>query len=363
MYKNTGMEFCLSGIVIRHILLITVVACISCDSSSSPVDENDTSDIAPKQGDYHVDIHDAAKAFQGTTIFADTHDEQKIKIVEVDMDGTVIWEYTLPSDIVASKTVGLDVEVLESGNILLTLSGSGVFEINRGGTVVWEHRDTKISHDADRLGNGNTIYVYGNDDTKDDPCVKEIDPSGNMVWSWYARDVFDPKLYADIFRNGWTHANSVTRMENGNTLVSLRNFNRTVEIDTDGALVWEIDWENLYQTGFEWKSDPHDPELQTGNTMLCCLQWETPYQAVEIDRTSKLPVWEYHRNNFRTCRDADRLPNDNVLLVGVMEDTNESVIFEVTRDHEIVWQLKLYKVPVNQAPGHFFKAQRLSAIQ
>ena len=62
-------------------------------------------------------------------------------------------------------------------------------------------------------------------------------PVGEIVWSWYAKDEYDVAPYADIDDEGWTHANAVTRLSNGNTLVSLRNFNLTVEVDPDGDVV------------------------------------------------------------------------------------------------------------------------------
>jgi hypothetical protein len=62
---------------------------------------------------------------------------------------------------------------------------------------------------------------------------------------------------------------------------------------------------------------------------------------------------------LRTTRDCDRLTNGNTLMVGVMHEDDESVIFEVTSAGEIVWQLRLKCAPVGQNPGWFYKAQRI----
>jgi hypothetical protein len=63
---------------------------------------------------------------------------------------------------------------------------------------------------------------------------------------------------------------------------------------------------------------------------------------------------------LRTARDGDRLPNGNTLIVGVLQGEEESVIFEVTPEGEIVWQLKLADVPAWRKSGWFYKAERIS---
>ena len=56
--------------------------------------------------------------------------------------------------------------------------------MNSNGDAVWEYDGSNIypyylwgPHDADRLPNGNTLYVCGNNDSKDDAQVKEINAS------------------------------------------------------------------------------------------------------------------------------------------------------------------------------------------
>ena len=101
--------------------------------------------------------------------------------------------------------------------------------------------------------------------------------------------------------------------------------------------------------------------MQPGNTLLICLHRPTPHQVVEIDRTTGGIVWQYWRDNLRTTRDSDRLSNGNTLIVGVMSDTEDSVIFEVTESGEIVWQLKIKETPTGTRPGHFYKAERIES--
>lgn len=315
-------------------------------------------------GEIVVDIWQKDKAFNGTTLFAVVHPNNP-RIVEVDMQGKVVWEYLLPDSLKKYTNPGLDVELLPNNNILFVLPCKGVYEINRNGEIVWKHLDEKISHDADRLENGNTIYVWGGSDKKDDTQVKEVDPSGKIVWSWKAKKDFDKDPYRDIYKgrdikSGWTHANAVTRLANGNTVVCFRNLYLTVEVNPQGEVVWTYDWST-----FGNNVDPHEPEILPNNNMLIALQNDSPYRAVEIDRSTGKTVWQFSYPGLRTTRDADRLPNGNTLIVGVLKGGEESVILEVTPSSEVVWKLGLKNAPAQRdgkrAPGWFYKAERIPA--
>jgi len=344
--------------LVKTLILAFTLIITGCDQNkkNSPTEtENE-----PVAGDYVVDVYESDRVFPGTTLFTDNHDPENMRVVEVDMDGNIIWEFKVPQTWLIQPVVGFDAELLENGNILIVLSNTGLYEIDRSGNVIWQHLDPKCSHDADRLDNGNTLYVFGNSDVKADTCVKEVDISGNIVWFWKAIEHYNESPYKDVLYQGWCHSNAVTRMENGHTLISIRNFDMTVEVDETGNPVREFQWQDLYPATDFPAFYPHEPEIHTDNTMMVCLQVQSPYEVVEIDKGSGNVLWEYHRDHFRTCRDADRLPNGNVLIVGVMTDWNESVIYEVTPDKEIVWELRLYDTPVDRQPGYFFKAQRIA---
>ena len=46
--------------------------------------------------DIHVDIYVPNKAWHGTTLLADNHRLDRPRIIEVDMQGRIIWEYHVP---------------------------------------------------------------------------------------------------------------------------------------------------------------------------------------------------------------------------------------------------------------------------
>jgi outer membrane protein assembly factor BamB len=348
------------------LLLCSILLLISCgrgDRGKPPPTRGQPPTSVPivevEQGEVYVDLYNPEKTCDGTTLFTDGHDPKNPRIIEVNMPGEIVWEYVLPDNLKRYTQPGFDAEVLSNNNVLIVLPKYGIQEIDRDGNVVWTHRDEKISHDADRLPNGNTIFVFGDNDKKDDAQVKEVNPQGDLVWDWYAKGQFNVTPYDTLERQGWTHTNAVTRLENGNTLISPRNFSLTIEVNPQGEVVWSVDWTALFEGASDRGYDPHEPEILPNNHLLVCLQWETPYQAVEIDRNSGEVVWKYDREGLRTARDCDRLPNGNTLIVGVVESPEDSVIFEVTPQGEIVWELKLKDTPAERSPGWFYKAQRM----
>lgn len=300
-----------------------------------------------------VDIYDKEKAYNGTTLLDDHYNN---RFIEVNMLGEIIWEYKIPEGMTDAENGAFDAELLDNGNILLNVLGSGVHEIDRDGNIVWSYFVEKVSHDADRLSNGNTLFNFGMNDMKKDANVIEVDLEGNIVWQWFARDAYgiDPE-FADSSEGGWAHTNAVQRLDDGTTLVSLRNFNMTVIVDEEGKVVKEYRYDDF------GKSYPHEPEMLDNGNLLVCLQAESPYQVAEFDPEQKM-VWTYADPVLRTTRDCNRLPNGNTLIVSV--DTSvprgESVIFEVTPEGEIVWELRMKNIPLDKGPGWFFKAERVA---
>jgi hypothetical protein len=300
--------------------------------------------------DFIVDISVPEKIWPGTTILPDNHDAAHPRIIEVNQLGEIVWEYPLPDDLKSYTNPGWDVEVLQNGNILTVLPRKGVYEISRDKKIVWKYLDSKVSHDADRLGNGNTLIAFGADDTAGDAQVKEIDPAGNRVWSWYAKDLFTGAEYATISSEGWTHTNAVSRLDSGNTLISLRNFNVIIEVDPKGKLVRTI--------GKGLIEAQHDPLVLPNGNILMANHVE-PHAAIELNQSGNI-VWQFTIPNRRSwpVRDVNRLPNGNTLI------TESDRIVEVTKDKQIVWQFRLATNPftdgMSAAGRGFYKAERIS---
>lgn len=299
--------------------------------------------------DLVVEIYDKDKAMDGTTLFPDNHNTDKPRIIEVNMLGEIIWEYDLPQELKRYTNPGFDVEPLPNNNILFVLPGNGAYEINRNKEIVWSYKTTKISHDADRLPNGNTLIAFGNNDLMSDAQVKEINPKGEIVWSWYAKYYFNKEPYKSISTEGWSHTNAVLRMSNGDTLVSPRNFNMLVEVNPKGEVVKTI--------GKEIMVKQHDPVfLENGNLLFA--NHAEPNKIIELDKNENI-VWEFEITNKRMqpVRDANRLSNGNTLITGTTK------IIEVTPDKEIVWSLAIKDTSAftkqTSAGLGFYKAERI----
>ncbi|MEK6959182.1 MAG: aryl-sulfate sulfotransferase [archaeon] len=315
------------------------------DDTNPPEQTKGTAD-----SDFKITMDDWKKTEWGTTLFADNHTSGKPRIVEVNMKGEIIWEYKIPQALTGYTNPGFDAEVLPSNNVLFLLPRNGVYEINRKGETVWSFKDSKVSHDADRLANGNTLIAYGAMDKPEDMQVREIDKSGKIVWSWKANDYFNTPEYRSINSEGWTHTNGVERLANGNTRISLRNFNFIVEVDKTGKIVKKI--------GEGLLTEQHDPEtLSNGNMILA--DHAKPQSIMELDTNNKI-VWQFMMTDVTDfpARDADRLPNGNTLI------TTSRRLIEVTPGKKIVWELKLTTAAFTQqesASLGFFKAQRILA--
>jgi len=260
-------------------------------------------------------------------------------IYEVDLNGFVTWKYKIPSKINNKRTLrkGADIEWLkESDNFLFVVPLVGIYEVNRQKEIVWSYETKLVSHDADRLPNGNTIFVNAWDKEGDNQVV-EITPRGDIVFEWKISDsgVSCAHKTADCNRGkskgkkyDYTHVNAVQKFEDGSFLVSLRNLHKAVLIDKNLKVVERYRRIRLV----------HDPRLQ-GNELFAV---ERRLGLIKRDRQpiSSRPdskyVFKYLNYGYSFLRTNELIPDGNILLT----DTRNLLVFN--RDSEkIVWKLKL----------------------
>jgi hypothetical protein len=287
--------------------------------------------------DYKVVVLDASKVYPGRTLFTDVSKRSRQAIVEVDSEGRVLWRHE-PSE--AIRGTLLDATYLDDDRVLFTVKGYGVVEINRAGRTLWQHRDAEASHDADRLPNGNTLYNRSWVQKGED-VVREVSPSGEIVWSWNGLREFDKPPFASIKDEGWMHVNAVTRMPSGHTLISIRNFNAVVEVNPAGDVLrsWVFRAEERKTIATEGAirgERNHEPEVLPSGNLLLALR--KPFRYVELNPETQKIVWQWAPPNGAGVnklfnRDVNRLPNGNTLV------TTANQLIEVTMDGTIVWRL------------------------
>jgi len=286
----------------------------------------------------------------------------------------VVWSFT-PEDLiyVPQNRQVMDVERLPSGNTLFNIKDYGAFEVTHDRKLVWKHLDDGISHDVDRLPDGDTIYVRAWV-AKGEDLVREVNPVGKLVWSWNGLARYDRPPFADNDDEGWMHTNAVTRLANGDTMISLRNLDRTVMVNHAGKVVHEVLYgrsisaKHRAQTKKRRGSDavfrPHDPELQPNGNIVVASPGTNRVIEVTNDGTKVHTIGKWPRKtDYRGLRDANRLPNGDTLVVGFFR------IFEIGPDGQVVWSLHRKGVaPTGHAPDSddksdgsiFYKAQRIA---
>lgn len=297
-------------------------------------------------------------------------------------DGDVVWSFA-PED---SRV--FDAELLENGNVLVSYAThlpasecpeehleykpdrcvrNNVVELDYDTKdVVWEYRwlDAFINHhevhDSDRLPSGETAIVdMGND------RAFVVDESGSVVWEWSAREQIGPGTdFWEEFggpsrpapESDWTHMNDIDRTDDGDFLLSIRNFDVVLEVNRSTK---EIEHVTGQPRGTDKEvegrepilDDQHNPML-VGNESHVVVADSEADRIVEVNRSSGEVVWTF-REGLLWPRDADRLPNGNTLVTNSLRYEVE----EVTPEGEVVWR---YEVAWNGKRGIPYEADRVS---
>ena len=256
-----------------------------------------------------------------------------------------------------------------------------LMELDWDGNIVFQHKDLAFHHDFKKLPNGNYIYVAweqldaetiakvrgGVKGSEQQGGVmwsdvyREVDPQGNIVWEWHAKDHLD--FDKDIIgcthpRDEWSHINDLWVCENGDIVSSSRHLDQVIKVSrATGDIVWRwgspsyLDEDGLQINPTEKTlGGPHDahiiPEgLPGAGHMLCYDNAMYRYlsRAVEVDVETGEVVWQstpypnYARGRVpfsAFISGARRMPNGNTVIC----EGGNSRFYEVTPDHEVVWE-------------------------
>lgn len=205
----------------------------------------------------------------------------------------------------------------------------------------------EISHHAEIMPNGNVMLVGSFCD-----CIQERDyDTGEVLWSWSARDTFRDyhndddyymggsvtnirSMYANfaagsaIFPDDWTHLNHAQYLPESDTFIaSLRNFDLVVEVNRAGEVVWS------YGPGI--LKQQHTPRVLDDNTMLVFDNGN--HRAIRIDRETQEIIWQYDDIFAPAMGDVSLLADGNYKVV----DSFRSTIKVVSPDEELLWSLEI----------------------
>jgi hypothetical protein len=281
-------------------------------------------------------IWDHAKTNDGYTIFLGADGVGYM----IDMDGTVVHTWTSP---VAGQQLYIMEPLPKHGVVSYIKPNSGAeisltaLELDYNGSVVWSFDmppkapvGSTFHHDSERLANGNTLLLARQPilrarhlpDRPQDDALLEVDPAGEVVWTWqawqHAKELgFDDEAKGLIAKQGgdWLHCNSVTEIPPnthtdpvfaaGNLIVSLRYSNTILIIEkATGNVAWRIGPDDHITFG---QHNPHMIPLGlqgAGDLLVFDNGSGTGYplkrrapgysQIQEIDPETRLPVWIYN---------------------------------------------------------------------
>lgn len=239
------------------------------------------------------------------------------KVLIVSEGGEIEWEYAAPGC--------QDVWRLPSGNFLLT-HVRGVQEVTPAKQVVWEYKSpggTEI-HNCQPLADGTVMVAECG--TK---RIIEVDRQGVIVKSI---------PFETTTANTHLHTRIARKLANGNYLLALVGEHVVRELDPTGKVVRTI-------------AVPGDPfiglRLPDGNTLIGC---GDGHKVIEVDPADKI-VWQLDENELpgiplRFVAGLQRLPNGNTVVCnwgGHGHVGQQPLIFEVTRDKQVVWKVDDYQ--------------------
>ena len=304
--------------------------------------------------------HDPAASTPGFTIFTPLYVSRTYLL---NMAGDAVHEW----DIVG--TVTAYAQLLENGHLLvatkspesappLQQAGGWIRELDWDGNTVWEYNDPYQHHDLRRLANGNTAYlawellpeefamrVQGGTPGSEHAdgiwgdVIREVDPSGNLVFEWRAWEHLEIEAYPlhpDSNRHEFAHPNTLFPMADGNYLVCFRHIDLLIIVDrATGEITWSRHDPEL--------GGPHDAQfLPNGNLLIFANRGGLRPRGsavIEFDHLTGEEIWAYWGNPTHTfdsnfISGCQRLWSGNTLICEGLWGR----IFEVTPAGEIVWE-------------------------
>jgi outer membrane protein assembly factor BamB len=236
------------------------------------------------------------------------------RLVRLDADGKLAWEYRFPS-------IAVIFQVLANGNILYAYGGNptGVAEIDRNKKIVWNYT-SKCPQvlGCQRLANGNTLIA------EQGPCqAVEVDAKGTI-----ARIIKLSTTEEGYHRQ----VRNVHKLASNNILAAHEGEGAIREVNRDGKVVWEYK---------QVENAPEALRLANGNTLIAC---GTQKKVIEVTTEGKI-VWEFGAMdapdlNLTWISSLQVLKNGNFVVGNFLrgQEGKGAHAFELTRAKKVVWK-------------------------
>jgi len=242
------------------------------------------------------------------------------RLVELDPDGKVAWEYAFPG-------ISVIFQPLADGRVLYAHGGTptGVAEVDRAKKVVWKY-ESKCPQvlGCERLPNGNTLVA------EQGPCrAVEVDPAGKVVR-------VTPLTTTEAGYH--LQVRNVHKLAGGNVLAAHEGEGAVREYDPAGKVVWE--YAKVENTGEALR-------LANGNTLIA---GATQRRVIEVTPAGKV-VWEFAATdapelNLTWVSSLQVLKNGNYVVGNFLrgQEGKGAHAFEVTKDKKVVWTFADHKL-------------------
>jgi len=156
-----------------------------------------------------------------------------------------------------------DAHQLPTGLFVITdRNNDRVVVVDREGMLIRSFSGLKHPHNGELLANGNLLFA-----NSDANVVQELDPSGQVVWS-----------YGDGSSEVLNWPRDADRLPNGNTLITDSKNHRVLEVTPGGEIAWR---HQMQKRGHLYEAD----SLPNGNTLISAQQ---RYLVFEVDRAGNI---------------------------------------------------------------------------
>lgn len=333
----------------------------------------------------HIITNDKDKVQPGFLILAQQSSPDEINMEPIvfmlDTDGFVVWYFehylpgfsilTEPSYHPKTNTILLGIQKWQMNDIL---AEEGI-EIDLEGNILWKSPDISWTlygettwHHMYRLLDDDTLLLIRaqyHDRVIGDRIVN-VDRNYSELWNWGyfdSPDYFDTVECSDLddYWCDWTHNNAAIMFKEDNALYFNSLWLGFFKMDMKTKeILWKFgkdgDFTMLSDHPYPWPANTHDPKFFDASRKRLLffdngiterfysriIEYEIDEEAMTAEITFEYDGIDSGHGWFALLGwgDVDYLENGNFLVTkGLVDESQNSSVFEVTRDGEVVWEI------------------------